>query len=472
MKKTAILLLFLLCSCSVNPAMKKPSVPKAHAYAARDELVSMNSKIVLGNRIASDWWALFSSKPLNDLIRLAIGNNYDLAAARETLKAAEAAANAERAALLPRVSLDAAAGRQKYGAALFGPANFSIPPFNYYEIGPSISWTPDIFGRAHHAVEFRKALADYQVHQLDAAYLFLTGNTVAQTLEMAAACDEIKTARRILSEDEKTLELTKEAHEIGSASEKGVLRAQARLTSDRSMLPPIEHRLSASRHALAILLGKMPANWHPPGIGLGDFTMPKALSLSLPSELARRRPDILAAEANLNAARATIGAANANLYPSLTLTANMMQEALTPAGIFSSAGTAWALAAGISAPVFDGGRLSAEKEEAGHAYRAALARYRQTILNAFGEVADALTSLAHDEEAVETAKSSVETAGNTLNLALLSYRAGSVGQLQVHDAWRTLEIMRLDLLRLEHLRYLDCVRLFVALGGSPLSGKA
>ena len=470
-KKLLLIPALLASACSVAPPIKAPSIPDAASYAAKGELVPLNRKIALGKQIMSDWWTVFASQPLNDLIRMGVRNNYDLAAARETLAQAEEAANAAGGALLPQASIGALAGRQKYGAALFGPANFSIPPFSYYEAGPSVSWTPDLLGGGHRAVERQRALAEYQSHQLDAAYLALTGNIVAATLDMASAAEEIAMVKRILAEDSSTLELVKAAYEIGTGSKTDVLSEQTRLISDRAMLPPLEERLAVSRHALSILVGEAPANWVPPDLGLKDFALPKTLPLSLPSELVKRRPDILAARANLDAAGAAVGMAEANLYPGITLTANMMQEALTPAGIFRSVSNAWSLAAGISAPIFDGGTLAAEKREAVHAYRAALAQYRQTILASFGEVADTLTSLARDEESVAMMQHAADAAQSSLGLILESYRAGASGLLQVQNAQRVWASAQLDLVRARHQRYRDCVRLFVSLGGSPLPGK-
>ncbi len=469
MKLPAMLAALLVSACSVAPPLKSPEIPKAEAYAKGDELVSLNQKIAMGDRIASDWWKLFASKTLDVLIRQAVRNNYELVAARESMKQAEEAANAAEGTLMPQVAMNAQAGRQRYGVALFGPSNFAIPPFSYYEIGPSVSWTPDLFGAERHMVERQKALAAYQARQLDAAYLSLTGNTAAATLEIASAGDEIAAVRRIVADDEKTLALVRKTYEAGSASKTDLLSAQTRLLADQAMLPAIEKRLAVGRHALSILLGKAPSNWTAPRLTLSDFVLPGTLPLSLPSELVKERPDILAAQANLDAAGAALGVANADFYPSITLTANMMQEALTPAGVFRGAAKAWALAAGVSTPIFSGGTLSAEKREAEHAYRAAAASYQQTVLNAFGEVADALTSLAHDDDAVAALQSTAETAGSTLKIARAGYRAGEISLLQVQDAERALAQAQIGLVQSLHQRYLDCVRLFVALGGMPLA---
>lgn len=461
--------LLLLSACSSGPDFKTPDSPKVDAYISKDEAVPLQERIALGKRIETEWWSLFASEALDDLVKRAVENNYDLIAAKETLAQAEEAVNASSGSLLPQASLNALAGRQKYGVALFGPSNFSIPPFSYYEAGPSISWMPDIFGGAHRAVERQKALANYQAHQLDAIYVTITGDTVSAALEMASVNEEIAAVRKIIAEDHKTFELVQDSFDAGAATKIDVLKAQDRLDSDRAMLPAIEQRASISRHLLSILAANAPGDWVPPNLDLANFNLPQTLPVGLPSDLVKKRPDILAAEANLHAASAAIGVATANLYPRLTLTANMMQEALTPAGIFKSANNAWSLAAGLTAPIFDGGTLTAQKREAEHAYQAALAQYRQTILVAFKQVADALTSIAHDDEEMDVLNKALSTAVSLSALAQESYQAGAVGLLQVQDAERSTAKAQLDVIRAQHQRYQDCVRLFVALGGSPIS---
>lgn len=463
----------LLCACSSGPDFRAPAVPQAQAYTARDEAVPLQQRIALGKRIETEWWTLFASAPLDGLIRQAVANNYDLAAAQETLAQAEEAVKAQSGSLLPQVALGAAAGRQEYGVALFGPSNFHIPPFSYYELGPTLSWMPDFFGGGQRAVERQRALADYQVHQLDATYVTLTGNTVTAALEAASAEAEIAAAGQIVAEDRNTLELVQAADAAGAATRMDVTSAQSQLFADQALLPPLQQRLSASRHALAILVGRTPADWTPPSLDFNGISLPQQLPVSLPSELVKRRPDILAAEANLHAASAAIGVATARLYPQLTLSANMLQEALAPAGIFSSTATAWSLAAGVTAPLFDGGTLTARKREAEHAYQSALAEYRQTILVAFMQVADELTALAHDEQQLAILNDAAGAAATALDIARTRYQAGEAGLLQVQDAQRAWARAQLDSIRARHQRYLDCVRLFVALGGSPLAaGKS
>lgn len=467
----SFLLTMLLSACTVGPDYKTPDAPATKAYTAEDEVLPAQQHAILGKQIETEWWSLFSSEDLNGLIAQAIEKNYTLAAARESMAHAEEMVKAENGTLLPQANFDTTAGRQKYGVALFGPSNFSIPPFTYYEAGPSLSWDLDLFGKKRRSVEEQQALARYQAHQLDATYVTLTGNITAQAINYAGARAEIAATETIIAEDEKTLKLVQAAFDAGSETKVNILTAQSQLDNDRALLPPLKQRMSIARHALSILAGEAPADWAPPEFALDDFTLPEELPLTLPSELVRKRPDIRAAEANLHVASAAIGVAEASLYPDITLSANTLQEALNPAGLFKSVNNAWALAAGVSTPLFSGGTLSAEKRAAEHGYQQALAQYRQTILNSFGDVADALTALAHDEEAITAQKRAVGTATSSLSLARKSYQAGNTGLLVTQDAQRQLAQAKLGLIRARSQRYLDTANLFVALGGSPLDSK-
>lgn len=468
-RRGILAILALLGACSTGPDFKIPAPPKETAFTANDEAVPLHQRVIMGKQIETDWWTLFASGPLNSLIHQAVKRNYALTSAKQTLAQAADAVKAESGSQLPQVSLDAAAGRQKYGVSLFGPSNFSIPPFSYYQAGTSISWSADLFGGGRRAIERQQALAKYQEHELDAIYIALTGDTATAALEIAAVRAEITAVKNMIAEDRKSLVLVQDSYAAGAATRVDILGMKSQLNADQAILPPLEQRLSVSRHALSIYLGKAPANWTPPDIDFNDLGLPNRIPVSFPSDLVKTRPDILAAQANLHAASAAVGVATANQYPQLTLTANMMQEALTPAGIFSAAGNAWSLAAGLTAPIFDGGKLTAEKREAEHAYRASLAQYQQTIIVAFRQVADALTSLAHDDQAVAIRHNALGDASISLDLMHASYQAGSVGLLPVQNARHAWAKAQLDMIQARHQRFLDCVRLFVALGGSPIA---
>ncbi len=465
---SALALLIALAACTRGPDFTPPEAPKTASYLAADEALPHGQRVAVGKQLQREWWRLFASAPLDDAIATAIDHNPGIVAAQESLAAAQEAVRAEEGTLQPQVALAAAVPRQKYGAAMFGPSDFAIPPFTAYEVGASASWTPDIFGGGKRRVEQRQAFADYSARQLDAAYVSLTGNVVAAAVDIATAKAGIAAVESIISDDRKTLDLTRKSYAAGAGTKVDILAAQSQLDSDTTLLPPLKQRMSVARHSLAVLTSHAPADEAAPPFKLDAFALPKEIPLRLPSELARSRPDILAAEANLHAASAAIGVAEANLYPSLTLSANVMQEALTPAGLFKSAATAWAIAANATMPVMND-TLSAEKRAVEHNYKQALAVYQQTILNAFGQVADSLSALTHDAEDVAAHRRAVETARSSLDLARKSYEAGNISLLQVQDAQRLLGHARLGLTEAQGRQYLDTARLFVALGGSPVT---
>ncbi|MCY6412639.1 efflux transporter outer membrane subunit [Acinetobacter sp. VNH17] len=465
--------LLLLCTstlngCMVGPDFQHPDVVTQTHYNTDADLLNGDQRLAIGQQIQAQWWTLFASKSLNDVIQQALQNNHDLAAAKETVAQANEFVQAERGGLLPQVAMTGTVGRQKYGAALFGPADFSIPPFTYYELGPEISWSPDLAGGKKRGIERQQAMAEYQLHQLDAAYVSLTAQVVQQTLAIATAQSEIAITQQLINEDEKNLKLVQTALQGGVATQVDVLTAQSQLDADRATLPALKQKQSIAQHALAILVGSAPADWTPPNFSLNDFHLPQQLPLSLPSELVRQRPDILSAEANLHAASATIGVATANLYPQVNLTGNILQEALTPSGLLKSVNSAWALAAGLTAPMYQGGRLTAEKHAAEHGYQAALAQYKQTILQSFAQVADSLQALQHDHEEFEAQQQAVNTAHSFLQLSRKSYQAGSTGVLPVEDATRQAYRTQLGLVRSQGQRLADTAQLFTALGGSPV----
>ncbi len=472
MSKTPILTLPLalaLCACTLGPDFVRPEIPAAPTYAAKgDAPPPLDQHISLGEEIEGDWWAGFGSPTLDNVIRQAIADNQDIASAKARVAEAQEAMNAAEGALLPQVSLGATVGRQKYGAALFGPANFSIPPFSYYTVGPSVSFPLDLFGGQKRTVEEVAAYTEYQGYELAVAYLSLTANVAAQALALAATHAQIIALQSIVEDDTQNVQLVERALGIGSATLAQLLAAQSQLATDRTLLPDLEQRESTARHALAILVGKAPADWTPPDFTLDDFTLPAEIPASLPSELLHRRPNILAAEAQLHVASAAIGVATANLYPRIDLTGTFTQQALTPGGLFNGVAAAWGIAANLTQPLFDGGQLSAQQRAAVDGYQASLASYRQIVLTAFREVADSLQALANGADQLRAESEAARTAADALDLARRSYDAGNSGILDVIDAQRRLSQARLGLSQAKAQRLLNSAQLYVALGGTPV----
>ncbi len=470
----------LLGGCTVGPNFHRPAVPAAARYRPAGESKPVNNaaaaaarrapaagayeqRILLGAPVVPAWWRLFKSPQLDDLVRRAMADNRDLAAARATLAQARELVAAQTGQLYPQVNLQASVGRQKYGAQFLG--NFAVAPFTYESVGANVRYMLDYDGATARSVEEERAFEQYERSELEAARLTLTGDVASEAVIIAATRGQIRAAAELLAEDRSNLRLVRTAFANGSVSKLDVLDAQSQLAGDQTLLPPLYQQLAVARHALAVLLGQPPADWTQPDLELADIQLPRALPVSVPSMLVRRRPDILAAQARLHAATAAVGVATANLYPQIALSATLGQQALTPAKLFNASSAAWSLIAGLTQPLFDGGTLRAERRAALDALHASAARYQQVVLDSFGQVADLLDALNHDAQLVAAQSVARETSEASLDLARQSYRAGNSGLLQVLDAQRQRQRAELGFLQAQARQYLDTIQLLLAVGG-------
>lgn len=463
------LILTLLAGCSVGPDFVHPDAPgsKGDAYSKETltHLSGANDQLlVAGQNPAADWWTSFNSPALNATIQQALSGNRSLASAEASLAQAQESAKASNGGLYPQVALDAGVGREKYGAQFSGPQ--TIPPFTYFSVGPSVNYIFDYTGGQRRAVEQQQALADEAACRLQAAYLSLTGNVARQALAIASARARIATMQALLDEDNRNVNLVQTALTAGSATRVDLLAAQSQLAADQTLMTPLRQQLNVAQHALAILVGQAPADWTAPDFDLDALQLPRELPLSLPSSLARRRPDILAAEARLHAATAAVGVADSQLYPQISVSASFGPQSTTLSHLFDSTNLAWGVSSGLTAPLFNGGKLRAEKRGSVDAMHAALADYEQAVLQSLGQVADVLSALDHDAEQLDAQKKALDLAQASLDLTRESYRVGNVGVLQVLDTERQLQRARLGYLDAQTARYQDTLGLYLALGGS------
>ncbi len=463
--------------CAVGPSFRRPPAPDVDRYVAGDLPIDLNAgadataqHVAIGATVTATWWQLFRSDALDAVLRQAVADNPTLAAARATLAQAQQAVREARAAFYPQVDFGATIERQQTGSRTLQSVNgtsarVSAPAQNIYSLGPTVSYLPDVFGGTRRHVEQEAALAEQQRYEVAAAYLTLTGNAVTQAIALASARLQLAAAESIIADDERNLGLVKDTLAAGKAAEVDVLTAESQLANDRTLVPPLRQQISTARHALAILVGKFPGEWSAPDFDLAELTLPGELPLSLPSELVRRRPDILAAEAQLHADSAAIGVATAQMFPSFPLSASFTAGAATTSALFPAASSAWTLAAGLTAPIFHGGALDAQRKAAIAAFEASLATYRATVLQAFGQVADTLRALEHDAELVDAERRVLDASTATLELQRFSYQAGKATLLQLLDAERVAQQARLGYARARAERYQDSAALLVAMGG-------
>ncbi len=463
--------MMLLAGCTVGPNFEPPAAPAIKSYTP-DGAPALSSPgggepqqhLTQGEKVSGEWWDLFHSDRLDGVLRDALAGNQTLAAATATLAQAREQAGQAQGALYPQLDFGASASRSRMSEQSIGLNQLS-PVSNFYQIGPNVSYALDIFGLNKRRVEQQDALAQYQEFQLDGAYLTLTGNAVKEAITIASARAQIAAIEAIADDDDKTLDLVRREFNARNRTVVDVETARTQLAVDRAMLPPLRQQLAIARDALSVLAGKAPGDWAPPDFEIAEFALPQDLPLTVPSQLVRERPDILASEAQLHAASAAVGVATAQLYPNITLSASLAQEALKTGTLFTAGGTAWDVAAGLTAPLFHGGALEAQKRGAEDAFHGAFATYRQTVLASFGQVADTLQALDHDAQLLEAQQQAVEAAQASLRASRQSVAAGNIEVLQLVDAQRQYEQARLGAIRATAQRYLDTVDLFAAMGG-------
>jgi len=459
-----------LSGCAVGPDFVRPAAPTVATYTSTEVPKALapgfgeaEQRFGIGEEIAAEWWELFQSPQLSEAVRDAIAGNQTLVAAAATLAQAQDALAVARAAFYPQINASVNVQRQQTSASRSQVQKTSA--FNVFSLGPTVTYSPDVFGGTRRMVEEEAATAESQKYQLAAAYLTLTGNAVSQAINIAGTRLQIAAVEDLIADDEKNLSLVRTKFDVGKAAQTDILTAETQLANDRAQLPPLRQQLSMARHALSVLLGKFPAEWSPPDFDLAQLTLPGDLPVSLPSELVHQRPDILAAEAQLHAASAAIGVATAQMYPSINLSASVGQQALTPDALFQGSSTFWSLASGLTAPIFQGGALTAQRQAAVDAYTGSLATYRQTVLQAFDQVADTLEALMHDAELVADERDALDVADAALALQRFSYAEGKSDLLQLLDSERLDQQARLGYAKAKVQRFQDTTQLFVAMGG-------
>jgi NodT family efflux transporter outer membrane factor (OMF) lipoprotein len=461
--------------CTVGPNFTPPAAPVVERYTAPGEKTAIDAgpatakqSVVLGGKVTGEWWTLFRSPDLDQVVQQAITGNLTFESAKARLAAARESVVAASGALYPQVGFGASLTREKVSASGFGlsPDSVSLPPsFNLFQLGPTVSYTPDLFGGTHRQIEQQAALADFQRDQLDAAYLTLTGNAVTQAIQVAAVRAQQKAIADIITIDRQNLDLVRKQRDAGTVPDSDVVTAQSQLAADETMQPGVDQQLSVARHALAVLLGRAPGDWSPPNFDLSGLTLPGQLPISLPSVLVHQRPDILAAEARLHAASAQIGIATARLYPSVTLSASAGAEALDPGHLFDPSGLVWSIASGLTQPIFDGGTRRAERRAAIASFKASAADYQQTVLEAFEQVADVLQALTHDAELLAEQSHALDLASESVRLQRIDYARGGIGILNLLDAQRQYQQALQGEIKAEAQRYQDTTKLLVATGG-------
>jgi NodT family efflux transporter outer membrane factor (OMF) lipoprotein len=464
-----------LGGCMMGPDFRSPDPPATNLYLAEDQpadLVAANipggeaQRIVQSLDIPGQWWAVFRSQPLDNLIQRALVANPDIHAAAAGLRAAQFTARAQRATLFPTVQAGVGASQNQVSNVLSPPTvNPDVFIYSLFTMGFTISYTLDLFGANRRATESLEALAEAQCFQLEAAYLSLASNVVAAAIQEASLRAQIEATQRIIAAQRETLDILRRQEGLGAVTGADVAQQEAALAQAEATLPPLQKALAQGRNLLATLSGRLPSVRVGEQFELSDLVLPPDLPLSLPSRLVEQRPDIRAAEANLHSASAQLGVATANQFPQITLNAGFTPTSIVFDQLFLPGQITSAAGASILQTVVDGGALAAKKRAAQAALEQAGAQYRSTLLTAFRNVADTLRALEYDAIALQAAIAAERAAANSLTIARRRLELGDTTYVVVLAAELSYRQTLLARVQAQANRFTNTAALFQALGG-------
>lgn len=464
----------MLQSCAVGPDFHRP-IGTAQRYLdvnLPEKTVQTTGAggsaqyLMLGREIPEEWWALFHSPALNSLIKRGFANSPTVVAAQAALCQARENLRAQIGSILfPALNAQASGSRQRFSPDTFGAENTPPTTFSLFNTQFNISYTLDVFGGGRRAIEVMYALVDYQRYELEATYLTLAANIVTTAITEASLREQIQATHDLIHLEEDLLKIIKQQFDLGAVAKSDVLSQESQLSQIRATLPPLDKNLAITRHALSLLLGEMPSENCLPQFFLNQLQLPTDLPLSLPSKLIEQRPDVRASEALLHQASANIGVATANLLPQFTITGDYGWDANTISRLFSEKTNIWTITGQVLQPIFQGGALLAKRRGAIDAYNQAAAQYRQTVLQAFQNVADALAAVEIDARTLKAQSEAEIAAKDLLTLTEAQFKLGAVNYLNLLNAQSQYQQAVINRIKAQTSRYTDTAALFQALGG-------
>jgi NodT family efflux transporter outer membrane factor (OMF) lipoprotein len=464
-----------LLSACVGPNFHRPAAPDVDRYTIEPLAVAAAApgaggaaqRFLSQQDVPRNWWTLFGSDELDSLVWAALRANPDVATAQAALRMALENTAAQRGSYFPMVqgSLDASRNRDAIGVVQ-PTLQSGTALYNLFTPQVTISYVPDVFGANRRAVESLAAQAEASRFQLDATYLTLTANVVTTAIQEASLRAQIAGTERVIGLERESLAVLRRELELGAIAEADVYAQDAALAQLETTLPPLNKQLHQARDQLAVLTGRLPADFTPARFTLEQLSLPMDLPLGVPSQLIERRPDVRAAEAQLHAATAQVGVAIANLLPQLTITGDIGSTAALFTDLFQPGSGFWNLGAHASQTLFAGGTLVHRKRAADAALDQAAAQYHAAVLTAFQNVADALHALASDADAQSAADRAEDAAHKSLDVARRQLELGSVSYLALVNAEQTYQQAVVSLVQARGNRFADTAALFQALGGA------
>ena len=421
-----------LASCVMGPDYRRPDAPVPAQYKELDGWHAAQPRDELPR---GSWWTVFGDPTLDDLMKRVDISNQNIRGAEARVRQARAVADQARASLFPTVTATGSVTRSK-APSLSNQPNFATGAVNNYNVGLNVpSWELDLWGRIRRTVEAQEANWQASAAELEGARLSARA-TLAQDYFALRVAD---TTKRLLEDTvqgyQRSLELTQNRYNSGVVARVDVVQAEVQLKSAQAQLIDVGVNRAQLEHAIAILIGELPANFTLAPADLALKVPP--LPVALPTELLERRPDIAASERAIAAANAQIGVAKAAYFPTLTLSASDGFRATNLANLFSAPSRFWSLGAAAVEGIFDAGARRAVTNQALAGYDAQVAAYRQTVLAAFQDVEDNLAALRILEQEAEIQADVVQSARHAVELTTNQYKAGVVSYLNVITAQNT-----------------------------------
>jgi multidrug efflux system outer membrane protein len=454
-----------LAGCAVGPNYSRPSVPTPEAYSGETnvwKVAQPQASLPKGN-----WWEIFGDVELNRLEGEAATNNQDLKAALAVFEQARAFVDVNRAGYFPQVNATPSYSRQRESAnrpsTLNGISSGIPATFNTFTVPLDASYEVDVWGRVRRTVESARAGAQASADDVETTRLSIQAELATDYFLMHALDAEVALLRSNVWVFQRSLELTINRRAGGIATDLDVAQAETVLKTTEAQLPVTILQRVKVEHALATLTGQPASTFNVPEESL--TLEPPILPAGLPSELLERRPDIAAAERRMAAANANIGVAKSAFYPKVELNGAAGFQSVSAGTLFDWPSRLWAFGPTIDFPLFEGGLLRADLRQARAAYDEVVARYRQSVLNAFAEVEDNLAGqqLLLTEQAAEAA--AVQAAEKTVDIANNRYRAGLVTYLEVATAQNAALDLERSAVLLRGDQLVTTVALIKSLGG-------
>ena len=449
----------LLTGCTLGPKYVRPNVTAPPVYrGADDSAVSSNTATSLGDE---QWAAVYREPELQDLIRKALANNYDLRIAAQRILEQQAQVKITRPQQFPAVS----AGGTGIGAALPSSLGTSIPsPLVDGSFNLSATWTPDFWGLYRKQTEAARAQLLAQTWAQRAVRLTLVQQVATAYLEIRALDTQLEITNETIKVRQDSVDLTRKLERGGSVPLSDVRQAEQLLYAATSEAPQLEEQIQQQENAIAVLLGENPGPFvHRDTSALAP--PPQDLPTGIPSQLLERRPDIQEAEANLIAANAQIGVARAQFFPNLSLTGSGGVGGDSLASIFSPAGKTIYGIGTLTQPLFEGGKLRGQLQFSEETKKEMVLNYQKTINGALHDVSNALIALNKQRAYRIQQEQLVAAAKDATRLARLRYQGGSTSYLEVLTTDSNLYAAQLNLVSAQQGEALTLVQLYSALGG-------